>query len=154
MVKELPAFVHYLLNDFVLEDEYCEDRYGVIPWMHPEILEALDELSPWSRMLYFIDRVIVDKENYPRLVMTSESVYKDLTNEDNNLTGFERKSFKINYLHLKEIAAKRPDRIVDLYGLSRGKRRVYAIFAEGVRKNDEEENRWMRDELKKILDGG
>ena len=55
MVSELPAFIYYLLNEFVL-DKKLHGRFGVKWWHHEEIIRALTETSPERALLEFIER--------------------------------------------------------------------------------------------------
>lgn len=53
---ELPAFTYWLMNDFTIPDAMTNDRCGVRHWHHPELLEAIRELSPHARLMSLIDR--------------------------------------------------------------------------------------------------
>ena len=52
---ELPGFVHYLLNEHEIDPVHKCERYGIIHYHHPEMLGALDELSPEKRLAEVID---------------------------------------------------------------------------------------------------
>lgn len=151
LVAELPYFLHWLLHEFQLPETLYDERYGVIPWMHPEILEMLEELSPWQRILSLVDRALFIAGKPDRYIVTAEKLHTMLTDEDNPLPAFERQQLRQHYLHLDEIAKKRPDRCVNLRSRARGKLRAYAIFAEGARRQDEAEEEWVKNELSVIL---
>jgi hypothetical protein len=53
--SELPAFLWWLENNFVIPDALKSSRFGVIEFHHPELLEALDELSPSHALEELID---------------------------------------------------------------------------------------------------
>jgi hypothetical protein len=55
LTDELPAFVDYLLNEFVMPEEMT-DRFGVIAWQHPEIERALADVAPEATTDEFIER--------------------------------------------------------------------------------------------------
>lgn len=55
MLAELPAFVHFLLNEFKIEDAFKSERFGVTHYHHPELIAAIAELSPESQLLSMID---------------------------------------------------------------------------------------------------
>jgi bifunctional DNA primase/polymerase-like protein len=55
LVSELPAFLHFLLNDFELPSEWQDDRFGVKSFHHPDLMVALEELAPATHLLSLID---------------------------------------------------------------------------------------------------
>jgi hypothetical protein len=55
LTAELPAYVHYLLQEWTLPPELISQRYGVIHYQNPEVLERLGELAPETRLLQLID---------------------------------------------------------------------------------------------------
>ncbi len=109
------------------------------------------ETYGWQTILGFIDRVVVNPDTRPRVILNTQLLYDELISECNELSNAERARLKINGLHLKEISEHRPDRIVDLFSLSRGSKRAYAIWAAGGRKYDSDEESWIRQELKKLM---
>jgi len=58
--NELPAFIHFLTNDFKIEPDFASDRYGITHFHHPEIVNALGELSPERRLLSIIESNIIN----------------------------------------------------------------------------------------------
>lgn len=60
---ELPAFVGWLLGEFELPLELVSQRFGVVEFHHPEILEGIDYLSPENRLLGWIDRTVMRADN-------------------------------------------------------------------------------------------
>ncbi len=54
--QELPAFIHWLMNEFVIPEPLKNDRCGIRHWHHPELLTAIRELSPHARLLSLIDK--------------------------------------------------------------------------------------------------
>lgn len=151
LVGELPAFLWWLLNEFELPANLYDDRFGVVPWMHPEMLEKLEELSPWQRILSLIDRVLFAEGGRERWVVTSETLHELLTNEDSKLPAFEKQALRASYLHLDEIAQKRPLRCVNLRGQARGALRAYVLYRDGARTDSEAEKRLVMDELKLLI---
>jgi hypothetical protein len=57
IAKELPAFVHWLLNGFVIPDASKDPRFGIQEFHHPAIVEALSELDPSNELLELIDNL-------------------------------------------------------------------------------------------------
>jgi hypothetical protein len=56
LVSELPAFLTYLVNDFVLTNDWQDTRFGVRAFHHPVLLTELEELSPAITLLGLIDQ--------------------------------------------------------------------------------------------------
>jgi hypothetical protein len=54
--QELPAFIHWLMHEFVIPEPLKNDRCGIRYWHHPELLTAIRELSPQARLLSLIDK--------------------------------------------------------------------------------------------------
>lgn len=58
LAAELPAFVHYLLNWEVPAELTAGEhaaRFGLNAWQNPEIANAMFEMEPESKLLWFID---------------------------------------------------------------------------------------------------
>lgn len=151
LLAEMPYFLWWLMNEFTLPAEMYDDRFGVRPWMHPEILESLEELSPWQRILGLIDRELFKDGGRDRWVLTADKLHQLLTNEDSALPAYEKQGLKANYLHLSDIATKRPARCVDVRSLARGKVRAYALFREGYDYKTDECRAWVRREVEDLL---
>jgi len=58
LTGELPALVYYLLNRHTIDSTFASERYGVIHYHHPDMLSALDELSPEKRLAELIDQIL------------------------------------------------------------------------------------------------
>jgi hypothetical protein len=57
--REAPGFLHWLLNTFKLPESLVDDRrYGVASWKHPDLVEALNCLSPEASLLALADAVL------------------------------------------------------------------------------------------------
>lgn len=61
--QELPAFVHWLMHEFVIPEPLKNDRCGIRHWHHPELLTAIRELSPHARRLSLIDKELFHAQN-------------------------------------------------------------------------------------------
>lgn len=55
LVSQVPAMIHWLVNDFVIPDNLVSQRFGITHYHHPELLESLDELAPETRLLRLIE---------------------------------------------------------------------------------------------------
>ena len=57
--QEAPGFLHWLINTFRLPEALVDDRrYGVASWKHPDLVEALNCLSPEASLLALADAVL------------------------------------------------------------------------------------------------
>jgi hypothetical protein len=54
--SELPAFLHWLLNEYKIADSWRNVRFGVRAFHHPQLLTDLEELSPAYALLELIDQ--------------------------------------------------------------------------------------------------
>ena len=151
IMAEIPHFLWWLVNEFTLPPEMVDERFGVRPWMHPEILESLEELSPWQRILGLIDRELFKSGGRERWVVTSDTLHTLLTNEDSSLPHAEKATLKSSYMHLAEIAQKRPHRCQDLRGMARGKVRAFALFRDGYDFKTEECRTWVKAEVRAMI---
>ena len=57
ITAEIPAFLHYLTQS-VIPDSIRGERFGIEHFHHPELLQALNELSPQAKLLQIIDAVL------------------------------------------------------------------------------------------------
>jgi len=53
--KEMPHFLHWLLNVFVIPESVTDARFGVAGWAHPELAEALSAMDQDTQLLALID---------------------------------------------------------------------------------------------------
>jgi hypothetical protein len=120
---ELPAFVHFLLG-YEIPVELRSPRFGITHFHHPELLAALNELSPETRLLGLIDQVIfgpslLDHWNFPG------AVRPDWTGTASELTGVLTSDGKMGYEarrllpssnacgnYLRRLANQWPDRVI------------------------------------------
>jgi hypothetical protein len=58
LMAELPAFVHYI-NEWTIPDVVKAPRFGVKHYHHPDLLAALQELSPERKLLELIDEFVL-----------------------------------------------------------------------------------------------
>jgi hypothetical protein len=57
LISELPAFLHWLINDFRIPNEWRNTRFGILGWHHPTLAALLEELSAASAILELIDQL-------------------------------------------------------------------------------------------------
>lgn len=62
--SELPAFLHWLLNDYQVLNEWKDSRFGVATWHHPELKAALESLSDELILLAHVDEMM--GSNWPQ----------------------------------------------------------------------------------------
>jgi hypothetical protein len=113
LMAELPAFVGYLLRWEIPAALRCQ-RYGVATFHHPDLIDAIDGVSPEFRLLTLIDAVVFADAGPATgpMVMTAEALESQLTSSH---MGFEaRRLFSWTNAcgtYLGRLAAKRPARI-------------------------------------------
>lgn len=112
LTGELPAFVHYLMNWTIPEHIRC-DRFGVKAYHHPDLLSAIDDLAPETRLLNLIDAIIfADATPMTRTVeLTADEIESRLLNS--NMDYEARRLLSWNNAcgtYLGRLHAKHPDR--------------------------------------------
>jgi hypothetical protein len=55
LVGELPAFLHWLVNDYHISEPWRDTRFGIKTFHHPTLMAELEELSPAIALLGLID---------------------------------------------------------------------------------------------------
>ena len=56
IANELPAYAYYLQYEHEIRSELRDERFGVIVYHHPGVLEALSDTTPERQLLQVIDR--------------------------------------------------------------------------------------------------
>jgi hypothetical protein len=66
IAKELPAYIHWVLNEFETPEEIKasanESRYGFKIFQDPEILEAIEGTAPETQLVELLERRFFEKE--------------------------------------------------------------------------------------------
>jgi hypothetical protein len=57
LIAELPGYLHWLETQFEIPKEWVSTRFGIKEFHHPELVAALDELSPAFVLLELIDQL-------------------------------------------------------------------------------------------------
>lgn len=134
LVDELPAFVHYLLA-WEIPEELRSRRFGITHWHHPDLLDAIDALSPEVRLLSLIDSVLFGQAAIvgDPITITAEELEQRLVNSN---MGYEsRRLLSWNNAcgtYLGRLAKKFPERVSkDRTNQSRGWILTNLQLAEG-----------------------
>lgn len=61
LVRELPAFCHFL-DRYTIPHKLRDSRYGCKAYQHQELLDALSDLAPETRLMNLIDEIIPAKD--------------------------------------------------------------------------------------------
>ena len=61
LFREVPRLLHYLLEEHRLGDAHRDHRTRVAAYQHPELLEALADLSPETELMEIICEVLKDR---------------------------------------------------------------------------------------------
>jgi hypothetical protein len=56
IANELPAYVHYLLHEHEIRKALRDERFGIKPYHHPRVLEALLDAAPETQLLQKIEK--------------------------------------------------------------------------------------------------
>jgi hypothetical protein len=112
LMAELPAFVYFLINEFVIPKELVCQRFGVTHYHHPLVLEALNVLAPEARLLSFIDAVLFSGPIESDWEGTAEDLQRQLNNSDH---GYEVRQLLKNInncgTYLGRLAKQTPQRV-------------------------------------------
>jgi hypothetical protein len=77
--KDLPGFIHWLLNVFVIPEDIRNERTGIAHWHHPELVGAIREMSHEARLMSLIDmEVFNSKGTIPFWEGTAEELEHNL----------------------------------------------------------------------------
>jgi energy-coupling factor transporter ATP-binding protein EcfA2 len=131
LMDELPSFVHWLLHDWQLPSELGgqDVRFGVRHFHHPEILNVLDDMSPFERLRQLIEQVVI-KDTWYWKGTTSELEHA-LKDPDNGLMRDDRSWVpQPAWLgrHLERLSKKYGEQRYHMERQARG--RVWHIFRE------------------------
>jgi ABC-type dipeptide/oligopeptide/nickel transport system ATPase component len=55
LLQEMPHFLYWLLNAFVIPESVANSRFGVAGWAHPELAASLREMDRDTQLLALID---------------------------------------------------------------------------------------------------
>ena len=137
MVEELPAFVHYLLHEHVIPEEYREDRFGVYPYLNSEIVAHMDNVTPWAELLLTLEREALAKEAI--MVDTSTGIIKRLRDRSSWLTAKEKERYNPTAVGrmMADIAKKRPHRCWQTRSSS-GADRLWVLLRADLRRDEVE----------------
>lgn len=117
--KELPAFVNYLLKDFSVPEEICDQRTGARAYQHPELITALASLGAEIKLLELIDEAM---ESRLPGTFTAREIQQSVTSETSP-TSYEARRL-LNWptacgVYLGRLTTTAPDR-VEHAGVVRG----------------------------------
>ena len=88
--RQLPCYLDYLLNDFVIPVELQDQRFGIKHYHDPEILGSINEMSPEEQLLeillthYRVEEHPMIKTNMDNIKyreLTSVRIYQNLTEQ-------------------------------------------------------------------------
>jgi hypothetical protein len=112
LVGELPAFAHFL-KEWEIPQELQDDRYGLVHFHHPEILEAIDALAPESKLLSLIKHYLDNLGDTTWGPHPAEKLERELNGSDSQYEA--KKLFSFNNacgVYLGRLAKKYPDRFI------------------------------------------
>lgn len=113
LVAELPAYLHWVLNEFEIPVALRSRRFGIHHHHHPKILSVIDALSTDARLLELIDREVFasSRTEWKGSAMDLEAVLKG---PDSSVREIARDLFTgANSCgsYLAKLASKHPTRV-------------------------------------------
>jgi len=73
--SEIPAFLHWLLNEYEIPEKYADPRRcNIMSYHHPELKENLESLSPERELLEIIDSVLANDLQNGSVWITAEKL--------------------------------------------------------------------------------
>ncbi|QYM80694.1 hypothetical protein K0B96_08875 [Horticoccus luteus] len=108
LTAELPAFCHFL-SAYAIPAEHVSHRFGITHYHHPDLLNALDELAPETRLLQLLETAIT--ESWTGSQAQLEAL---LTGPDAETAYEARRLFSFPNacgVYLARLAKKRPDAV-------------------------------------------
>jgi hypothetical protein len=114
LVSEIPAFLEYLSNWEIPADSRS-DRFGIVHFHHPEILQALEALCGGAQLLELIDRRLwetIDDDCWEGTAMELEAILRHKDSEVSFEAGRLLSWPNACGTYLGQIEDKRPERVV------------------------------------------
>jgi hypothetical protein len=115
LISEIPGFLHFLMTWEIPQDLRSE-RYGVRAYHHPELLAAIDELSPEVRFLTIVDAVIFANPLRKDFECKAIDLERRLTDQDSGLAHQARALlhfYNACSTYLTRLSDKKPDRVTE-----------------------------------------
>ena len=84
---QLPCYLYYLLEQFIMPSSITDQRFGVKYYHHPEILGAINEMSPEDQLLeimaaeYVSYESTIEDDNSKTFLLNSIGIYQTLTGQ-------------------------------------------------------------------------
>lgn len=116
LTAELPAVVHFLLKEWEVPKELRCNRYGVVHYHHPELLQMMSVLAPETKMLELIDTTLFPKDAVSWTVWRGKAseLEKELCGPNSSMAHEARKLLLYNTAcgqYLGRLENMHPDRI-------------------------------------------
>jgi len=109
--NELPHFLHWL-KTWKIPTTMQDSRYGCVAWQHPELLDALEDLSPEMKLMSLIDTLQIWNADRMPWVGTANQLEDKLLEKDK--LGRTAKLLSFNTacgVYLARLAKRFPDRV-------------------------------------------
>jgi hypothetical protein len=85
IVGQLPAYVHWLMNEYRPPEqghEHFSKRFGISHYHHPELLAAINDMSPEIQLINMIDTHIFNHKDITEWEGTADQLRKRLMEDD------------------------------------------------------------------------
>lgn len=112
LMADLPGYLHWIRNEFVIPDHLRGERYGLEAFIHPHVTMLLDDLLPETRLLALIDHILF-MDSLPEWHGTSELLCRQLG--DDQAYGNQARQIATNSIYCGKLLAKlansKPERV-------------------------------------------
>ena len=87
LAAEAPAFLHYLLNEVAIPEEWRCERFGVLHYHHTDITQVRDNMSPAREFLEIVDLELFEqfKRTEPLVNLTAKKIETLLLANDSSV---------------------------------------------------------------------
>lgn len=112
--EELPAYVHWLREEWTIPPELRAHRFGVAHWHHPRIFEEICGLAPEAQLLGYIDSLLFDSPAPGTWWGSAEELQRQLCGSDFRFARQAEKLLGWNNacgVYLGRLAHKFPERV-------------------------------------------
>ena len=129
ILNELPAFLH-TLTTWEIPTEMRSDRFGVLHFHHPAIVDALTDLSPEGKLLQLIEANVLNGSPWEG----SATDLEDLLTGSDSACSYQAKRI-LSYstatgVYLSRLSNRMPNRIIR--GKTGSKGRFWTIYPKGM----------------------
>jgi len=135
LISQLPAFMHFLMNEWKIPEALRFDRFGVRSYLNMDIVHRMDQITPWFELMLSMENEVLRGDYI--WVGTATDLYGLLRNHS-SLTVREKERYTVKGIgkHLTKVSGKFPDRCWQ--DNSTGRHRLWVFISERAERPIEE----------------